>query len=137
VAIISCPCAVSLPGVQAVDGSGVSVATVRIPQACVFPVLRGTAGAAHSCFFHAPVQILQACKDTQMELKALRENRDALDDQLQRLEWALRCGRGGGGSVASSSSSESEDEGDEIAKLCEIMENLKAQRDQVGRGTKV
>lgn len=60
----------------------------------------------------------------------LRKQRDALDDQIQRLEWQLRYGGGGGAEAGSGGGGGAESGEEEPAAVEDMLANLK---EQVGR----
>lgn len=66
------------------------------------------------------LRVLSRCKGNMQELLALRQMREAIDDQIQRLQWAL----------SHRPPDDSADE-DDIGKLLEAVDNLKMQRDEV------
>lgn len=69
------------------------------------------------------LDVLEHCKGNMQELRVLRQQRDALDDQIQRLEWGLRCRQRPGASVDDGMSAE------ESADFSELLQNLMEQRD--------
>jgi hypothetical protein len=69
---------------------------------------------------HAELDVLARTGDTAAELRALRAARDALEDQIQRLEWARAHGAAASGS---------DDEGDSDASCESVLASLVAQRD--------
>lgn len=65
-------------------------------------LVRGKKGANWRTMLVIPeleseLDTLSACGTNMEELEVLRQQRDALEDQIQRLEWRLRDGGGGGG----------------------------------------
>jgi HAD superfamily 5'-nucleotidase-like hydrolase len=89
----------------------------------------------------AELDILSRSKGAMAELRTLRAARDALEDQIQRLEWAVAhgegaAGTGGGGGddpdvLSSSDSGAGSDAGGETAEYPALIANLKVQRDAV------
>ncbi|GAB4817277.1 hypothetical protein N2152v2_004323 [Parachlorella kessleri] len=66
---------------------------------------------------------LERCKGNMEELKVLRQQRDASDDQIQRLEWGL--------SHRPLLESGATDSSDDPAAFAELLANLKEQRDKL------
>lgn len=80
----------------------------------------------------AELDILSKQTDTAAEMRALRAARDALEDQIQRLEWALEHGSAGGGTATMTGD---DDDGGgapgDRGPAGLIIDSLKLQRDQV------
>jgi hypothetical protein len=76
----------------------------------------------------AELDVLARCKGNMTELRVLRRQRDALDDQIQRLEWQLRHAPpdAPGGDAAGTCASFSSDEAEAVAGM---LDNLKEQRE--------
>ncbi|KAI7837934.1 hypothetical protein COHA_008240 [Chlorella ohadii] len=76
----------------------------------------------------AELDVLARCKGNMAELRVLRRQRDALDDQIQRLEWQLRHSPpdAPGGVAAGTCASFSTDEAEAVEGM---LINLKEQRE--------
>ena len=93
-------------------------------------LLRGKKGANWRTMLVIPeleseLETMQTCGTNMTELRMLRQQRDALDDQIQRLEWRLRLN-------SSTSSGGEEEEGnveEDGKQLAQLLENLRGQRD--------
>jgi len=91
----------------------------------------------------AELDILSRSKGAMAELRTLRAARDALEDQIQRLEWAVEHGEGAAAAVSEARTStapdsdslslleDDEEGGSPPPDLPALITNLKAQRDGV------
>lgn len=109
-------------------------------------LLRGKKGANWRTMLVIPeleseLDTLTACGTNMEELGVLRQQRDALEDQIQRLEWRLRDG-GGGEKVRRSRGGDSEEMAiemkemeEEVIDADEECEEGAAQVEEAGRAT--
>lgn len=81
----------------------------------------------------AELDILSKQADTQAEMRALRAARDALEDQIQRLEWALEHGSSSVGGTATMTGDDDDGGGapGDRGPAGLIIDSLKLQRDEV------
>ena len=120
-------------------------------------LLRGKKGANWRTMLVIPeleseLDTLQQCGTNMTELRVLRQQRDALDDQIQRLEWKKTFGSGSSSSssnninsssISSIDDSDDDDSDDDVnggggassssaaAAIEELLNNLREQRDAV------
>lgn len=79
----------------------------------------------------AELDILSKQADTAAEMRALRSARDALEDQIQRLEWALEHGSPTGGTSTMTGDDDGGGAPGDRGPAGAIIDSLKLQRDEV------
>ncbi|EFN56183.1 hypothetical protein CHLNCDRAFT_30799 [Chlorella variabilis] len=80
----------------------------------------------------AELEVLAGCKNNMQELRVLRKQRDALDDQIQRLEWQLsNAPLDGDPSHNMDLSAAGTSSEDELNAFADMLSNLKQQRESL------